>query len=92
MIATAAISMVDSAFSSFGKVLDKIPNFDQRKKDEFKKARIILENLKLEFKEYNSQKSEDIFSQVLNGLENDINVQRSRCHIIMTAFSKEIAG
>ena len=84
------VEMLDSGFKMFGKILDKIPNFDQRKKTEYFKELEKLEASKVYFKEYTNGPLKNQISTVIMGLKSDIEQQRKTVYHLQEAFCEII--
>ena len=92
MIAGTTIGMLEEGFAAFGKLLDKIPNFEQRKKKEYFKALEELREAKEEFASKTSGDFRSMNSDEVLGLRDNIISKRITVYNLQIAYAKELSA
>ena len=87
---STTIGMLEEAFASFGKLLDHIPNFEQRKRKKYFKTLEMLEEAKEDFIKYTSQPMNQMNSDVVLGMKDHIKSVRQELSNLQKAFVKEL--
>ena len=80
------VEMLDSGFKMFGKILDKVPNFDEQKKGQYFKELEKLDQARINFKEYTDGPLENQLSLAVMGMKSDIEKQRKTVYNLQEAF------
>ena len=86
----SGLKAADSAFTFLGKVMDKIPDFPQRKKTEYQKILNEYVIAKKTFSDYSMRESNLVDSDVFMGLMEHIIMTKKNLNNLVRAFDEEL--